>query len=211
MWPFKKNKKNDAHLDEKWTPIGNGNPFNAPILDIRSIALSMTSTTSDENISNNFLSSRQCDGAKYIDFELESPKSYATNFSYPHNRQELNGVVFKSPSMEVKWDIFAYGEWFYFVRSWTSELIYKVRFENAGNSLIFKEIIASKKPCDIDAQNIHSIMLTHVLNTVWPYHVPEDLVSLPFDKLALHMFSQFGSKATLLTTQNVFHVERVKR
>ncbi|MFQ3244634.1 MAG: hypothetical protein ACI9SP_001265 [Arenicella sp.] len=29
---------------------------------------------------------------------------------------------------------------FYFVRSWTSDLVYKVKYRNTGDSLVFSEI-----------------------------------------------------------------------
>lgn len=228
MWPFKKKNKdkvevptekpispqNNAQSEEEgqdWIPVGEGNPFDAPVLDIRSVALNMVSTTKDQSVAENYSSSRSCDGKKYINQQPENSQSFLTNFSYPHNGEALEGIVFKSPVMEVKWDIYAYGEWFYFVRSWTSELVYKVRYENAGNELIFKEVLASNSSSELDAQNIHSIMLTHVLGRVWPYHVPEDMRELPFKTLALQMFSQFGSKATILTTGNVFEIGLAKK
>jgi len=221
MWPFKRNSKpskkesvtkepslveRDQHDDLSWLSVGAGNPFDGPIMDIRSVSLNMVSTTSDPKVAENYTASRNCDGRKYIDANPENVKSYRTEFSYPHNGEELDGIVFKSPAMEIKWDIYAYGEWFYFVRSWTSDLVYKVRYENAGHALIFKEVLANEIASEIEAQNIHSIMLTHVLGRVWPYYVPGHLQDMSNKKLALHMFSQFGSKATILTTDNVFKI-----
>jgi hypothetical protein len=214
MWPFKKKdkpKEINPSVDQEWMPVGEGNPFDAPIMDIRSVALSMVSTTSDPKVAENFGATRSCDGSRYINQEPTDAKSYLTEFSYPHNGEKLEGIVFKSPVMEVKWDIYAYGDWFYFVRSWTSDLVYKARYENTGKALVFREVIASKVSSELEAQNIHSIILTHVLGRVWPYHVPERLRDMSFNSLSLMMFSQFGSKATILTTGNVFNINLVSQ
>ena len=213
MWPFKKKNKLDHNQPKQsnlnWIPVGSGNPFNEPIMDIRSITLTMVSTTKDPAVAENYTQSRQSIGKEFINQSPASPKSYKTEFSYPHNGTELEGVVFKSPTMEIKWDIYAYEEWFYFVRSWTSDLIFKAKYENTGDALIFREIVASDSAIEEDAQTVHSIMLTHALGRVWPFHVPIHMREMPAKNLALAMFSQYGSKATVITHANVFDIKLI--
>ena len=108
--------------------------------------------------------------------------------------------------MEVKWDIYVYGEWFYFIRSWTSKLVFKAKYIDAGDTVQFTDIVAPKDFSEKESENIHSIMLTHVLGKVWPYYIPEYLHQANNNDIALSMFSLFGSKATIATKQSVLKI-----
>ncbi|MBX2822768.1 MAG: hypothetical protein KTR29_23930 [Rhodothermaceae bacterium] len=111
--------------------------------------------------------------------------------------------------MDVKWDIYVYGEWFYFVRSWTSELMYKVHYQNKDAELVLDAIETSldvNETPNLHEQNINSIMLTHVLGQVWPYVIPKSLHSSSEKEIALYMFSQFGNKATIATKSDTLDI-----
>ena len=168
------------------------------------------SSTKDPAIAENFVASRSDDGRKYIGRTPTDAISVPTEITYPHNGEKLDGIVFKAPAMEVKWDIYAYGEWIHFVRSWTSDLIYKARFENTGETLILNEILVSNPAGTGDgliaAQNVHSIMLTHALGRVWPFHVPPAMQTSGSEEIALFLFSQFGSMATMATRENTLKI-----
>ncbi|CAM3613545.1 hypothetical protein VA7868_04426 [Vibrio aerogenes CECT 7868] len=220
----KKNQNKPAEKDEaeqvsaeglnepQWYEAGVGNPFNERILDIRTITLNMMATTKEKWISENFTQSRSDNGEKYTDSEIDEATAFPCDIHYPHNGATLEGVVFKSDSMDVKWDIYAYGAWFYFVRSWTSELVYKVHYQNMGNELIFDRIVtANPGSGELHAQNIHSMMLTHVLGRVWPYRIPDELKGKNETDIALYLFTQFGCKATLATDANILKIQLEKR
>ena len=136
MWPF--GRKREERFP--WIDVGKDNPFSAPVSDIHGFTQTMISTTQDQSVAENFSVSRSDDGQQYIGKAPADAFSIPTDITYPHNGDELDGIIYKAPEMEVKWDIYAYGGWFYFVRSWTSDLIYKVRFENTGTTLNLKEI-----------------------------------------------------------------------
>jgi hypothetical protein len=214
MWPF--NKKDKTKNSEEgndqfiWLAVGDGNPFDAPVMDIRAFTLNVVATTPDKSVAENYTRSRKSNGQEFIGKEPRSPVSLKTEITYPHNGAELEGVVFKSTAMEIKWDIYAYGEWFYFVRSWTSDLVYKVKYTNTGNSLVLTQVIAADQCSEETAQDIHSIMLTHPLGRVWPFHVPEHMQDSDGKSIALYMFSQFGAKATVVTNENVVKIQLVK-
>jgi hypothetical protein len=212
MWSFKKKNKVIQGDDEiKWYPVGSENPFDAPILDIRFYTLNMIASTKDYNVAENYSLSRESDGSQFISKEPDHPISYPINISYPHNNEKLEGIVFKSPAMEVKWDIYAYGEWFYFVRSWSSKLIFKAKYLNNGNTIQITEIMAPKEFSQKESENIHSIMLTHVFSKVWPYYISERLHQADDSEIALYMFSQFGSKATIATKESVLKIQLIKK
>ncbi len=60
---------------------------------------------------------RSDDGSIFINQDLGNFAKFQCELAYPHNGAELDGIVFKSHQMEVKWDIYAYGSFFYFARS----------------------------------------------------------------------------------------------
>ncbi|MBX9586994.1 MAG: hypothetical protein K2X50_07020 [Gammaproteobacteria bacterium] len=212
MWPFnpkQSNESKDATSDPYiWIPVGDNNPFNAPIMDIRAFTQNMISTTKDRSIALKYTQSRGSNGLEFVGKMPQNPMDIHTRFTIPHNGDKLEGIVYKSPVMEVKWDIYAYDNWFYFVRSWTSELIYRVQFINTGPTLEFiKIIVAQGKVPEYISQDIYSIILTHALNRVWPYHLPQKLHSVTGDNIAIFMYALFGSKATLVTKENVMKIQ----
>ena len=211
MWPFNKNDSQKSPVEKQfsWIPVGEGNPFDAPLMDIRDFALSMTSTTSDQAVAENYSKSRGSNGEEFIGTEPDHSIGIQCDIKYPHNGEKLEGVVFKSPQMEVKWDIYAYDEWFYFVRSWTSDLIYKVRYQNSDGALKLNKIFTPKELAPEAEQVVHSIMLTHALGRVWPFHVPAHIDPREGKKIAMDMFSNFGSKATLVTSGNTTKIQLV--
>jgi len=214
MWPFNRKNKSketqEGNNEFTWLAVGDGNPFDAPIMDIRAHALNVIATTSSESVVENFSRSRNSDGREFVGMEPRSLVSLETEITYPHNGAKLEGIVFKSLEMEVKWDIYAYGEWFYFVRSWSSDLVYKVKYKNTGNSLVLTQINAEDECTEETAQDIHSIMLTHALGRVWPFHLPEIMWDADGKFIALYMFLSFGSKATIVTKENVFKIQIVQ-
>lgn len=220
---WKKKSKSNANKDESeyiqnsgfenpvWYDVSEGNPFNSRVLDIRSVTLNIVATTKEKWIAKNFIESRSDIGEQYIDKEVEGGKRFQINMCFPHNGDELEGIVYKSESMDEKWDIYAYGEWFYFVRSWTSELVYKVHYSNTGSELKFDYLFTN----DVDSpelhdQNLYSIFLTYVFGRVWPYVIPEHIRSESEVKIALYLFSKFGCKATIATYENVFDLQLVE-
>lgn len=222
---FKKKKRNKASKKDeaehasavdfenpKWYEIGEGNPFSERILDIRSITLNIVATTREKWIAENYTQTRSDNGERFIGQDIDGAAEFPCDIRYPHNGDKLEGIVSKAESMDVKWDIYAYGDWFYFVRSWTSELLYKVHYQNTGKELAFDKIVTSCSGMgDLHAQNIHSIILTHVLGRVWPYVIPDELDGKKEKDIALYLFSQFGCKATIATKANVFNIKLVER
>lgn len=213
MWPFrKKRRKSTAKEGPVWHEVGDSNPFDAPILDVRPVTLHMISTTKDPAIAENYTASRTDDGQRFIGSSPDNALSLRTNLRYPHNGSELHGVVFKSPRMEVKWDIYAYDGWFYFVRSWTSELIQKVSFSTSQDLLVLEEIEVDAAFGEVEGeqiaeQNTHSMLLTHALGRVWPYYIPNAMAAEDDDRIALYLFAQFGSMATIATRRNVLEIQ----
>jgi len=116
---FRKKKKatkqvsESEHVDEQgfespvWYKVGEGNPFDAEILDVRSVTLNIVATTTEQWIAENFSTSRADNGSGFVEKEIDNSSSFEISISYPHNGELLEGVVVKSQSMDEKWDIYA--------------------------------------------------------------------------------------------------------
>jgi len=213
-------KKEQEHVSDngfdtpKWYEIGEDNPFDQPILDIRSVTLNIVATTKEKAIAENYNSSRSDDGKRYIGTKIPNGKLYKSNLRYPHNGDELKGIVYKADSMDVKWDIYVYDDWFYFTRSWTSELIYKVHYANLGDALFFDEIETAQDSDGIEnlhEQNINSLLLTHVMGRVWPFVISKSFEKVGEKEIALNLFSRFGNKATIATHADTLTMKLIER
>jgi hypothetical protein len=205
---------NDYHI--RCYKVGEENPYNAAILDIRGLTLKMIATTQNKAVAESFSASRLGDGTQFESIQIDNATKYKSKLVYPHKGITLHGPIFKATSMEVKWDIYAYDGWLYFVKSWTSELIYKVHFIKGVDTFILDEIITAsidkiattaEEKETLAAQNVHSIMQTHLMGCVYPYKIPEMMRNVPEKNIALHMFAQFGNKATIATFANVLDLK----
>lgn len=206
----------DSEYQLQWYKVGEDNPYNADILDLRGFTLNMVATNHNQEVVDSFKESRENEGQEYETAYIKNAQEYKANIVYPHQGVELYGPVYKADSMEVKWDIYAYHGWFYFVKSWTSELIYKAHFLKKIDTLVIDKIITgsvekmSSTPEEKEtfaAQNVHSLLQTHLMGGVWPYKIPEMMRGIPEEHIASHMFAQFGSKATIVTYANVLDLE----
>lgn len=209
-WP----KKKPAKLSEsevlqrggnfrfQWHEIGEGNPFNKRILDIRSFTLSMIATTSKKEVAEKFTSLRTSVGNEHIGTNVSNSKSTSTNLTYPHNGASLQGVVFKADSMDCKWDIYIYDGTFYFSRSWTGDLVYKAT-ANVGADLI--QLLNIEYPSDMDEllaiNNVHFLIMSHAFGKVFPHMIPKGLESE--NDIAAYSFSAFGNKACYASHEQI--------
>lgn len=211
MWPFKKKNKPapPQELALKWYPVGKENPYDAPILDLRAFTLNVMASTQDVAIAACYSQSRTSNGQEFIGKEPANPCHYPIKILLDHNGQALEGVVFKSQTMEVKWDIYAYEGWLYFVRSWSAELMFKAKFIITANALEINEVIAAEGYTQHELENIYPLLLTHAVGHVWPFYIPEIMQNAEPQKIAIYLFGQFGSKATLATQQSVLSVKLV--
>lgn len=190
--PFKKEKKEEEYSFQ-WIEIGKDSPFNKRILDVRSLTWNIVATTKDKNVAESYNRLRNSNGKEYIDSSIDNGITIDTLLEYPHNGDTLDGIVFKSDSMDCKWDIYIYNNIFYFVRSWLGELVYKANIEVLSNKLIIYKIEFSKETTlKLAKSDIHFLLKTHAMGQVLPHQIPAYLNS-DMD-IALYSFRQFGNK-----------------
>ncbi|MCD9014246.1 hypothetical protein [Parachryseolinea silvisoli] len=213
MFGFFKKKRNETKESEahqkpeteysfKWYEVGAENPFNKRILDIRSFTLSMIATTSKKEIADTYSALRGSLGEEYKGMSVPNSKTVSVNLKYPHNGAALEGIVFKADSMDVKWDIYIYDDIFYFTRSWTGDLGYKVTARIHADSIELLHVECSADEDDLIAiNNVHFLIVAHALSKVYPHMIPKELVTEK--EIALYSFSTFGNKACYATYEPI--------
>lgn len=189
------------NYDFRWYEIGEENPFNKRILDIRNFTGNMTSTTSDLTVAEKFTQLRRSNGEEYIGQHVADSATVSVSLKYPHNGAALHGIVFKAKEMECKWDIYIYDDIFYFTRSWTGNLLFKATAKINADSIEITSIeYPSAEDQDLSISNVHFLIMSHALGRVFPHMVPP--ISSNED-IALYSFSTFGNRACYATFDTI--------
>lgn len=195
-------QKEEGNFKFKWYEIGEENPFNKRIIDIRSFTQTMISTSSQQDVAEKYSALRRSLGKEYRGASIPHSKSVSANLKYPHDGAAVEGIVFKADAMEVKWDIYVYDDVFYFTRSWTGNLGYKVTARINADSIELLTIECSSDEDDlIVINNVHFLIMAHVLGKVYPHMIPKELESE--NDIALYSFSMFGKKACYATYETI--------
>jgi len=182
--------------------VGDENPFNKEILDIRAFTSQMRATTKDESVALKYTTLRHSNGEEYVDTQVPQSRISATHLEYPHNGAALEGIVFKADAMECKWDIYAYHGVFYFTRSWTGNLRYKVQARILSDKIIFTQVEHDTEEDSVQAINtVHFLMKSHAFKQPFPHMIPQLLTD--GKEIAMWSFSQFGNRADFATYEEI--------
>lgn len=210
---FKKKKSESASYQTnteeynfKWYELGEENPFNKKILDIRGFTQTVLSFTSDKKIAELFSKQRHSNGQEFIDIKLKGSKTIQASLEYPHDGSELKGAGYKAGSMEDKWDIYFWDNIMYLTRSWTAELIYKAHITVSENSIEITQIEYlendyTEADPSLVVDNVHFIVLSHAFGRPFPHRVPETLVNE--EEIARYSFDQFGHNCWYATYDKI--------
>jgi hypothetical protein len=178
---------------------GNASPIPMDIFDCRAVALTWMSTTKDPDIADSFVHQRRSDGTEYIDTVPEQAVLADADLDIDLGGFELKqGPLFKAKQMEDKWDIYHYAELFYFVRSWTGDLVHVAHgMEHKGVLHIDMIATASDKLDERDRtffiREIYFLIVNHVLDAMFPHPIPAYLADSDESILAFS-FSEFGRR-----------------
>ena len=109
----------------EWLASGDPkNPFAFEVLDCRSIALNMMSSTRDPQVAANFLGLRHSKASDLAGERPAEPMAVSCNFSIACNGPLVDGPIFVAPEMEHKWDLFMHDGRVYARRSWTGNVVH---------------------------------------------------------------------------------------
>jgi hypothetical protein len=194
----------------EWHEIGQDNPFNKRILDVRSLTWSVVATTRSKAIAEKYNELRRSDGRYLIGTEPADFASVDCDLRYPNNGEKPEGIVFKADSMDVKWDIYIYSNIFYFARSWAGELGYKGYADVSEKEVRIRRIDYARIPgMDDDPglaiEDVHFLVMTHAMKRVYPHPIPKSVPDDP-KQIALYSFSMFGNKACYATRDGILDV-----
>ena len=195
-----------GEYDFKWYEAGDDNPFPIRILDVRSLTWNIIATTSDINIAKSFNAQRQSDGREFIGAEIENAASVECDLVFPHNGAKLEGIVYKSDSMEVKWDIYIYDSAFLFVRSWTGQLQYRAFAEITDTEIRIHKIETSSDHIQTAPQAVYFLIGTHAMGRVLPHTIPRDMSDDP-QQIALLSFNMYGNLGCYATYEDITQIE----
>ncbi len=210
---FKRKKKESEsyqsktdEYDFKWYDLGEGNPYNKRILDIRNLTQTMLSFTSDKEVAVLFNKQRHSIGEELINVKLEGSKTIPTNLEYPHNGSKMEGAGYKAKCMEDKWDIYFWNGIMYLTRSWTGEVIYKAHTTVSSTNFTITKIEYTENEYtqadpSLVIDNVHFIVQSHAFGRPYPHRVPKTLIEEK--EIALYSFNQFGHNCWYATYDNI--------
>lgn len=187
-----------SNYDFRWLEPGPENPFGIRVLDCRPLTQHVIATTKDAAIAEKYLHLRESDGRELIDQPIEGATLVFTLLRFPHNGEPLNGIVYKAPSMDVKWDIYIYDSQFLFARSWTGELCYRAKATIGPEEFHITEIECKYEDREIAPAHVYFLMGTHAMRRILPHQLPKDTPANPLAMatLSFNLFGNLGSYAT---------------
>jgi hypothetical protein len=210
---FKKKKKESEsyqgkaeEYNFKWYDVGESNPFNKRILDIRSLTQTMLSFTSDKEVAVLFNKQRRSIGEELIDIKLNDSKILPANLEYSHNGSKMEGAGYKAKCMEDKWDIYFWNGIMYLTRSWTGEVVYKAHINFSETNFTITKIEYSENEFtqadpSLAIDNVHFIILSHAFGRPFPHRIPKTLINEK--DIALYSFNQFGHNCWYATYDTI--------
>ncbi len=114
-----------------------------------------------------------------------------------------DGPLFLAQQMEDKWDIFRHGEFIYFARSWTGNLVHVARSAERPGLLLINSVATGSEHIDERDQTffireVFFLVVSHILGTIYPHPIP--LYRGDADESILQFsFSEFGRRGLYAT------------
>lgn len=181
------------------------NPFDVRLLDCRSLTQTVVAMTQDRSVSESYLMLRDSDGRNLIAAEIPDSVFLPVSLRIPHTGEPLDGIIFKAPSMDVKWDIYIYNSVFLFARSWTGFLSFRAFATVGPTEILIRGIECQRSDAAVAASHVYFLIATHPMRRVLPHQLPEDAPKEP-KSMALMSFSLFGNLGCYATFEDITHI-----
>jgi hypothetical protein len=177
-------------------------PFGIRVLDCRSVAYNMVSTTGDPKVAAKFTELRNSTG-RHLRGSLPLQPLHADSFlKYPALGRVDGTHLFAAQVMEDKWDIFLLDGYLYFARSWTGDLIFRAKVNPSDSGIIISSIDANTQTVKGDRslaiRQVDFLFKSHLLRQEVPHPLPGNFPADPQQIAAysFHWFGRWGSYAT---------------
>jgi len=183
-----------------WLPAKE-NPWGIPVLDLRPIALNMTSTSKNEQMAINAVSYNSEDGRSFVGQPTTSPEIIEADIRLPIDKVLLPGVLFIPNTMENKWAIYFHNDEIIFIRSWLRQVLVIAKTRQSNNQLIIHSI-QGKFTVDEEPEFTRAVLKFLLISHATENVVPAPLAALHKDNpldAAYWAFSAYGNKAQVGT------------
>lgn len=199
----------DQEYEFSWVEIGEQNPFNKRILDIRSFTQHVLAFTKDKHVAGLFNKQRHSIGQELTNTKIPGSKTIEVSLVYPHNGSKIEGAAYKAKCMEDKWDIYGWNNILYLTRSWTGEIVYKATIHVTETSFEVQKIEYcadgyNENDPSLVVNNVHFLLKTLAFGAIYPHKVPAVLTNEK--DIAIYSFSQFGHNCWYATYDDVLDV-----
>lgn len=190
------------------------NIFGMKILDIRSFTQNMATTIKDTKIAESFETLAKSKGEQYKDQLPENHSTINCNLEYSCRGADT-GSIYTAPEMEIKWHIFYHGNFFFFIRSWTGELVHRAHISFENNFLTIRSIDTTKNELRfIDNESIirevDFLIKSHLFKILAPHPVSKEMIKEEPLRIAISSYSLYGKKACYASAEDttVFTYEK---
>jgi hypothetical protein len=198
----------DALSELRWLEAAD-NPFGIRVLDCRSVALGMISTTADPAIAQRFVDLRSSAGTEHLGQVPNDAVRWQCDLTYPIDGQLPEGPLFVAGEMEDKWDIYLHSDHLYFARSWTGVLVSRarIRFVGLAAYVDFVEVDPSTaEDAGLAIRHVDYLIKSHLFNKVAPHPLPLTMPPIERD-IALFSFSQYGRRGEFASYEDTIGVK----
>lgn len=179
------------------------NPWGVPVLDVRPVALSMISTSSNRSCAENAISFCQDDGTTFIGIEPSGVRTAEAGLSFPIDGKLADGALFIPTQMEHKWAIYFHREQMIFIQSWLRRVQVVAQTQAQGDSIEVTSLrgvfLADDEESSFTIRVLDFLLRTHALAMEYPAPLLPGLQADP-RKAALWCFSQFGNRVHFATS-----------
>jgi hypothetical protein len=187
------------------TWLSAANPWGVRMLDVRSVTLTMLSTSRDPNCAANAISFRGDDGTSFIGEEPVVHRVIESNLRFPIDRFLADGILFTPSEMEHKWAIFYHHGSLIFVRSWWRCVQVVATIEVHEDIAIVTAVrgtfLSEDETPEFTLRVLDYLIRSHALNMVYPAPLPLETADDP-ESAAMWCMSAFGNRAYYATPES---------
>jgi len=199
----------DVFNDLRWIEASD-NPFGIRVLDCRSVALGLTSTTGDMAVAQRFLELRSSLGTEYLGQMPSNAIEAECDLNYPSGGgHSSDGPLFIAGEMEDKWNIYLHAGCLYFARSWTGILVSRARLKLVGAFAYVDRIDVDRHTADdpdVAIGHVDYLIKSHIFDKIAPHPVPKKVDPIERE-IALYSFSLYGRRGQFASYEDTTRVE----
>src|SRR5579871_66328 len=181
-------------------------PWGVRMLDVRTVAENMISTSSDPQCAANAISFGRDDGSAFAAEKPIVSRTIKAHLRYRVDGPLADGALFLPWVMEQKWAIFHRQGRILFVLSWTRQLHAVATVEAHEDYVEITEIEGVFTSVDEDPafteRVVDFLLRSHALRYLYPAPLPPGIEESP-QEAALWCFQMFGNRAHCATKEPV--------